>query len=388
MRILLVAPSSTRVGCGVGDHAARLAGELAKRGAEVHLAADPVGAYRRHPHPGLTLHSVFRDHGFTEVKALARLTRDLEPDIVHIQYQLLTYSGKAAVLLFPLMLGGRVAVAITMHDLLLPYIARGAGPVRRRLLKSFLLRADGVLVASRRHLSSAIQAGARAAGVRSINMASNVAFYPAPSWRTDALRARFEIGERKLLMSFGAVSLSGGGELLLRAIAQVPAAARRRLRCLVVGGAPAYSTHPEDDLRRVHELAQQLELQDCVQVTGFLEDTDVSALLQMSEAVVVPRRDAVSPTSTSAAAAILHRKRLLAVGDSRLSDEAMPSAAIHWSEPEPRSLAGAIRRLVGGEALWVPSAQEQLDSIAHRFSWDHLADEHCALYLEMARDGH
>jgi glycosyltransferase involved in cell wall biosynthesis len=382
VRILLVAPSSTRVGCGVGDHTVRLGRELADRSCEVHIAADAPTVPRRVFHRGLTLHLPFREHGLGDMRRLVRLATEIKPDLVHIQYQVLTYAGSAAILALPRLLGRRARIAVTMHDFLLPYLGPGAGPIRHALLRDFLRRSKLIFLASARHRARAVQAGAREAAIRNIMMASNIEPCARSAAQEDALRARYEIGDRTLLTSFGAVTRSGAVELLLQALGRVPAAARNRVRCLIAGGPSAYSPQPEDDLQAVRSLALALGLDGCVQVTGFLENQEISALLQMSRAVIQPRQDAASPISTATATAIVHRKPLLAVGSRELLDSDMPAGAIHFSAPDPASLAGAIRRLAEGETLWAPAAQAELEACAYRFSWQHLADQHFRFYGE------
>jgi glycosyltransferase involved in cell wall biosynthesis len=384
MRVLLVSPSASRVGCGVGDHVARLAAELDRRGYAVHLATDPAGSRRRDLPPGVEVHTSFRHHTAPEVGALARLARRLAPDVVHLHYQVLTYSDRAAILAFPHLLPRRTARAVSMHDFLLPYIFRGAGVVRRGLLRELLRGADAVVVSTRAHYALALASGARAAALHDLTMASNIEVSPLSAEREAELRERFEIGDRTLASAFGAISLAGGAELLLAALAAVPAAARRRLRCLLVGGAPAYAGNPERDLAAVGERLRELGLADCARVTGYLEAEEVSGLLQMSRAVIQPRPGGISPMNTSVACAILHRRPLLAIGRTDLLDARMPTAAIHFSAPEPAALADAIRRLLDGEALWPESAAAVLAECARRFSWDSLAGEHEALYAEIA----
>jgi glycosyltransferase involved in cell wall biosynthesis len=385
MKVLLVSPSCSRVGCGVGDHAAGLAGELAARDCEVHLATDPAGNRRRDLPPRVAVHTVLERHTLREVRALARWARDLAPDLVHIQYQVLTYSGRGAILTLPGMLRGRTRVVVTMHDFLLPYLFRGAGPLRRKLLGAFVGRADGVVVASAAHRAQALAAGARADSVRDFIMPSNVDLTPLSAEREARLDERFAIAGRTLLLAFGAVSLGSGADLLLRALARVPAASRRRLRCLLVGGPPAYASDPGGELRAVEDLARELGLEDCLRVTGYLAAEHVSGLLQMCRAVIQPRQHAISPMSTAVATALLHRRPLLAVGGAERLDARLPAAAIHFSAPVPEALAAALTRLAAGDTLWPPGADEALRVGAHRFSWRHVADQHCALYGEIAR---
>ncbi len=384
MKILLVAPSGSRVGCGVGDHAARLAVELDRRGHAVHLATDLPGARRRELPASLEVHHPFRRHTAREIAALARLARRLAPDVVHVQYQVLTYSGRAAILALPRLLPRRAALAVSMHDFLLPYIFRGAGFLRRRLLSGFLAAADGVIVATAAHCALARAAGAREAALHDVIMASNLEVSPLSPERQRELHERFEIGGRTLLLAFGAMSRAGGADLLLAALAAVPEAARQRLRCLLVGGAPAYAIDPESVLAAVRGRARELGVEGSARVTGYLEAAEVSGLLQMSRAVIQSRPGGVSPMNTSTSCALLHRRPLLAVAGGERLDPRMPAAAIHLAAPEPAALGDSIRRLLDGEALWPETADAALAEAAPRFSWRQLADEHEAMYGEIA----
>jgi glycosyltransferase involved in cell wall biosynthesis len=391
VRVLQVAPSFPRIGCGIGDHIARLAAELAGRGVEVHIATDRPGAAPPRAAGGATVHEVFHTHTLREMQLAARLARDLRPDVVHIQHQIITYSGRAAILSLPRLLqsGGAgtagTPVIVTLHDLQLPRIFRGAGPLRRILLRGYLRRADTVVVNSAAQRGQALAAGAREPAVRILRIPSNIDLQAPAAAELQELQTRFGLGDRRLVVSFGTVAPSTGIELLLRAVAEIPAAARQRLRCLIVGQAAAYAKDPAGDLQAVRDRAAALGLQSTVTVTGFLPPSEVSALLQLSDAVVLPRHQAIA-ASTAAAAAFLHARPLLAIGaGAAIEDAAIPASAIHWSPPEPAALAGALGRLAQGEPLWAETARRDLAANAESFSWAHVAGKYHDLYREIAR---
>jgi glycosyltransferase involved in cell wall biosynthesis len=394
VRVLQVAPSFPRIGCGIGDHVARLTAELAGRGVEVHLATDPPEpAAAPRAAGGATVHEIFRRHTLGEMRLAARLARGLRPDLVHIHHQIITYTGRAAILCLPRLLqraraGAAVTpVIVTLHDLQLPRIFRGADPLRRLLLRGYLRRAT-VVVNSAAQRGQALAAGATDPAIRILRIPSNVEIHPPAAAELQALRERFGLGAGSVLVCFGTVALGGGIDLLLSALAELPAAARQRLRCLLVGQAPAYSKDPAGDLQAVRDRITHLGLQPTVTVTGFLPSSEVSALLQLSDAVMLARHQAIA-ASTTAAAAFLHAKPLLAIGaredSDTAADAAIPESAIHWSAADPEALAATIRRLVQGEPLWAESARRDLAANAPRFSWAHVAGQYLDLYREIAR---
>lgn len=395
MRVLQVAPSFQRIGCGIGDHVARLAAELAGRGVEVHVATDPPEpAAAPRAVDGATVHEIFHRHTLREMRSAARLARGLRPDLIHIHHQIITYTGRAAILCLPWLLrrgsaGAAVtSVIVTLHDMQLPRIFRGAGPLRRILLRGYLRSAAAVVVNSMAQRGQALAAGAAESTVRILRIPSNLEIHAPAAGELPALQSRFGLSAGTVLVCFGTVASSAGIDLLLSALAQLPAAERQRLRCLLVGQAPAYSKDPGGDLQAVRDRIAHLGLQSTVTVTGFLPSSEVSALLQLSDAVVLARHQAIA-ASTSVAAGFLHAKPLLTIGSREdsdiVADTAIPESAIHWAAANPEALAGAIRRLVLGEPLWAESARRDLAANAPRFSWEHVAGQYLDLYREIAR---
>lgn len=104
----------------------------------------------------------------------------------------------------------------------------------------------------------------------------------APHNEVERLRARFGLEGSRVLAIFGYVTSNKGYEVTLDALEALP----QDVRLLIAGGARVESERPY--LERLRETISSRGLEDRVTITGYLEEPELAALMELADLVLVP----------------------------------------------------------------------------------------------------
>jgi glycosyltransferase involved in cell wall biosynthesis len=180
-------------------------------------------------------------------------------------------------------------------------------------------------------------------------------------------RARFDLGERRVLLSLSAKRPHKNLAALLGALAMIEA---ERRPVLVLAG---YHTDYEAELR---ERARSLGLEDDVRFEGWLSASEVEGLWALTEAFVFPSLYEGFGLPVLEAMA---RGVAVACADASSLPEVAGEAAILFDPGDERAIAAAITRL-----LEDPRERERLRvagrAQAARFTWERAAQGTLASY--------
>jgi glycosyltransferase involved in cell wall biosynthesis len=160
MRILFITGEYPAMQGGVGDYTRRLSQALGELGADVHVLthADAGGDHLRAPSAAYepTVHAAMTSTGWALWGYALQAIRELQPDIVHIQYQSAAYGLRAEVNLLPWRLrrlrgrppghGAHLCTLTTFHDLRFPYLFPKAGPLRHQAVLALARQSDASVV--------------------------------------------------------------------------------------------------------------------------------------------------------------------------------------------------------------------------------------------------
>lgn len=232
MRIALLSGEYPPQPGGIGDYTRALGSALAAlgHGSVVltiqggQLLCYDLAAAERAPEPIAPV----RGWGWASWTALRRALAELQPDVLHIQYQTGAFAMHPAINFLPWRLRAqtpRPRIAVTAHDLLPPYLFPKGGPARRWVTAALLACADALVLTNRADLATAAEMARRPATL--IPIGSNIDAAPPPDFNRAAWRARLDVeAEQPLIAFFGLLSRSKGVDTLLAALAQVPSDAR------------------------------------------------------------------------------------------------------------------------------------------------------------------
>ncbi len=401
MRVLLITGEFPPMQGGVGDCTNETAEALAALGVQVQVLTSTRAAtdnsYSRPP--SFAIHPSVKQWNWSALRTIFNTIREFSPDIVHIQFQIAAFGMHPAIYFLPRSLAhwdrDRVRVAVTFHDLRLPYLFPKAGPVRGWITR-FLARSSHAVIATNvedylkletwnlNHLSL-------------IPIGSNIPTTPPPNYQRWVWRAQLGVAEiETLLCYFGFLNESKGGETLVRALALIP-----NTKLLMIGGQTGASDPTNAAyLTRVKNLIAELGLSDRVIWTDYTPPEIVTANFLSSDICVLPYRDGASFRRGTLMAALAHgmaivttspssptlrspsplgegeRSRGLPKGLGVLSDG---ENCLFVPPDDPRALADVIQ-----QAIASPEIRAKIGAgarnLAQHFTWDKIAQDHRALY--------
>lgn len=322
MRLLIVSGEFPPQQGGVGDYTDRLARALAAQQVEVHVL---TGANGEGPAP--TVQAPFVRHTLTGWRygswpAVQRVSAQVQPDVLLIQYQSAAYGLHPAINLLPDYLrwrGGarRPLVATTFHDLLFPYIFPKAGRLRMAVVRRLARRSDIAIATNvedldRLHgwglaLADVTLGTAPRPGACFIPIGSNIAPRPPAGYDRRAVRSQWGLGDDDwLLCYFGFLHASKGGEVLVRALASLVEQGRPAHLLMVGGQVGSSDPTIAAYLAAIRQLISDLGLEARVHWTGFVAPDAVTAYLLAADVAALPYLDGAGRSRGSLMAVLAH----------------------------------------------------------------------------------
>lgn len=398
MRIGLVTGEYPPMQGGVGDFTRELAQALNEVGHEIHVVT------RRDARPSLPageryslqqlrepvdvgyaqLHAQARRWRWGDVNRIADVVRRYDLDVVNVQYQAAAYNMlSAAINLAPWRLKGLVPVAVTFHDLRVPYLLPKVGPLRRFVVRFMARQARGVIATNQEDDATLRGWGIEEARIRQIPIGSNIAVHTPEE--VDVLVVRRKLGLRPadvLLGYFGFLNESKGADTLVRALARLD----ERFHVVFIGGRTGTSDTANNRafLARLERLIGDLEVDERVHWTDFLPDEAVSAHMVAADVMVLPYRDGVSLRRGTLMAALAHGRPVISTRPAA-PIPALPHEQAIWLTPpdDADALTEAIRTVVGDDELRRRLAAGA-EEVAQQFTWDKIARRTAAFFAELA----
>jgi len=355
-KVLLVTGSFPPERCGVGDYTARLARSLAccdDVDVTVLTSRGDGGTTSEHDR----VLRVMESWHLSEAHRFMQILRERQPDIVHLQYPTQGYAGGGLPWLIPLIARGMgKRVAQTWHE---PYSRRQAP---RLLVKAL---AGGAIVSVRpdyrQRLASGLSWALWGKIYRQIRSASTVSPCTLPAAELAQRRTEYLHGRSRLIVFFGFVYRHKHVELLFE-IAD-PATDH-----IVIAG-----EQPDEGYQR--ELAGRAACAPWagqVDFTGFLDETEISALLAAADAVVLPFRYGGGEWNTSLLAAVQEGTFVLTTSETRSGYDEAENA--YYAVPED------VQEM---RAALAAHAGRRRDTAGGIDPWTQIAAEHAELYREM-----
>jgi glycosyltransferase involved in cell wall biosynthesis len=393
MRIALLTGEYPPQPGGVGDYTRHLGLSLCAEGYQVAVITLQDGRLCRYDlptggaaelHGGLAQPLTWSPRSWPYVRAAIQAWR---PDWLHIQYQTGAYAMRAGLNLLPRYLrlfSDRPRIAVTFHDLLVPYLFPKAGPLRTWVNRRLAADADAVVATNVADASRLDMIGLRGPALAMIPIGSNIDVAPPVGYDRAAWRAGLGVSPDEILVAyFGLLSPSKGADLLVAALSRLDAAISWRL--LVIGGA---ATAPQDVAFAAALYAEidRLGLAPKVISTGHADAADVSAHLLAADCAALPFRDGASFRRGSLLAALAHGCPLITTNpDDRMTAEALADGKVALLIPpdDSAALAAALTRLASAPSLRASLAAAGRLAAAP-FAWPEIARRHAQLYALFA----
>jgi glycosyltransferase involved in cell wall biosynthesis len=374
MKIGLVTGEFPPLKGGVGDYTHELAKALAALGQAVHVvtirpcaAFQPAGA-------AFTLHPVIGRWSFAALFQIRALARELQLDILNLQYQAAAYGLSAPVHFLPRVCRAAqpLKTVVTFHDLRIPYLFPKAGRLRPAAVSYLARSASGVIVTDPADELELRRRGI--ARLTQIPIGSNIAPAPPAGYERKAWRARQGVEPQEMLLGyFGFLNQSKGGGTLIEALARL-ADKGVPVKLALIGHRTGSSDATNAAFgARLDALMAQHHLGDRILTTGYLEAAEVSAWLLACDALVLPYRDGVSFRRGSLMAALVHGCPIISTEPAAPLPELRPGGNIVLVPPDaPDALAGALLELSASPELRARLG-EGAAALSAQFAWDKIA---------------
>ncbi|MGH2535982.1 MAG: glycosyltransferase family 4 protein [Candidatus Promineifilaceae bacterium] len=320
MKVGLVSGEFPPMQGGVGAFSQKLAEALASQGHEVHVVTSHQarpGATRRSmwdvKEPFTAdfgcLHPVVKRWGPAALSSVAAVVQRYQLDVVNLQYQAAAYGmWLPAIGFLPWRLRGLAQVAVTFHDLRVPYLFPKAGRLRRQAVAHLARNADGAIATNKQDYAALEALAVRR--LAHISIGSNIRPAAVSAEKITALRERLGLRPENCLVGyFGFLHPSKGAQLLVDALSRL----ERPLHLIFIGGrvGSSDSANSQNYARLVEERVASLNLAERVHWTGFLSEAETSLHLQACDVMAMPYRDGASLRRGTLMAVLAHARPVI-----------------------------------------------------------------------------
>jgi len=357
---------------GVGDHAARLARELASAGHTVEVLTSRAPVVPSDASQPVEVLRVIKRWDWRILWQIPRIARERDWDLLHIQYQPAAYRLHGAINLLPL--GMRVrqtAVVTTFHDLRFPYLFPKAGRLRRGAVALLAKASDAAIAVDEADAETLARwrSSRGPATTQHVPLGDQLDADPPAGFVAEEWRARLDLApDHPVIAHVGLVNRSKGVLDLVEALAQLPEA-----HLLMIGEKlGASDTTNAAYLGEVNARVGALGVAARMHWTGFVEPPELAAWLGIADVVALPFLDGASLRRTSLITAWRRGVPVVTTepGGAAGWRSTPPggTAASFVSPRDPIALAAALRGVLsspGQRKVLTHSARE----FAQRFSW-------------------
>jgi glycosyltransferase involved in cell wall biosynthesis len=352
MRILYVSPYPPARD-GIGDYTCALATAMQGLGHDVAVLVPRPVADR----PAEVIGAVGWRSGRRQTVTLDSIAA-FRPDVVHVQFGVAAFGARTIALLrwlAAVRAASGVPVIVTMHEVTRD--TRLLGAAGRALYRRMAGSCDQVIV----HTEAASTVLCGPVGAQP----AKVAVIPHPAGRPPAgdvepaeLRARFGLGDARILLAFGFIHVDKGLQDLVAALGVLRrdgAAALDGVLVVVAGAVRrrygpmrVFEARDRLHLRMALRRARRAGVRDRLVLTGYVPDSEVTAWFSAAEAAVLPYRRIEQSGVASMAIALG-----VPVLASRVGGLDELFGASRWTFParEPDRLARTIADFLGSPPL-------------------------------------
>ena len=396
-RIALIAGTYAPDRCGVADYTDRLRTALFQLGVEsVVLTTVDITQ-------SSDVWGVVSDWHLKSLLALVRAVHQSQADILHIQHAAGTYGFDRAIFLLPLLLrvtGWRKPIVTTVHEY--GWWEWQPAIVPPKLLEwlktwgqkqgwwdredGFLLTQSDAIITTNRDAEQVIldRLPNLKGSVYQIPISANVevAKIDRTIARQQVLQDCGWTDEVAVAVFFGFLHPVKGLETLLPAFKQV-LETQTHARLLLVGGVESLALSGEDARRYWQQLKQtisNLNLENHVHMTGYLEAEKASQFLAGADIGVLPFNHGVTLKSGSLLALMAHKLPVIATRSNGIEHELENNSLIKMINP--RDVEELTHELIN--LLIDPALRNRLSlagqEFSRKFSWSSIAESHLNVY--------
>lgn len=358
--------------CGVGDYLYSLASALTEHGTHENAVLTSSDACAVNDQNRFEVYPIINKWGLDAVPVIIRFIRKWRPDIVHIQYPSQGYAqggGKLrslTVALLPLLaIISNKRVVQTWHE----YTTESVGSKLNFLLRGLVpSRIIVVRPDFNTNASLLVRSLARIKKPTFIRNASSIPKYKFSFERLSGTRLKFLQGQQRLIVFFGFLYPHKGAEQLFQI------ADPKRDQLLFLGDYEEASTYMAEFKKTM--------LSDTwsgkARLLGFLPPEEVSLILSIADAVILPFKRGGGEWNTSLHAAVAHHRFVITTSPTRRGYD--KASNIYFC---PADDIAAMKQALDSQMITVDAVGP--DKVAD--DWQIIAQQHIDLYNEILPSG-
>lgn len=361
-RVLFVSGSYPPINCGIGYYMARLCKALEAEGYEDFsiLTSQDVD-HDAHVLPWVNKWS------FSAWPQVVRAIKQVEPELVHIQYSSVRYGRRPFISLLPHLLKLRypkLKLIVTLHEY---HDASSLG--RRR--EDVLIAPIREVIVSNDEDRRMLKAKFGKKKIEQIPIGPMVDIAKMSGDTKTKLAKRYNPKHKTLLMSWGIIDAAKGTDQLVLAMGNLP-----DCKLVIVG-------EYDESVAFHRELKALIDASSAdIEWVGYLDNHDTSQLLQICDLVVLPYTQPVSLRRSTVLSSLLHGKPIVTTGPASTPLKHRDNCYLIDSN-DPDSLVNAIEELRNDPKL-SRMLGERAAKLAADFNWESIARKHVELYKKIS----
>lgn len=381
MRIGLITGEYPPEQGGVGDFTHEIGKALAALGHDVHVITGKSQISNLESQ--IAVHREISNWDWGCWKQIRQIAQREQLDVLNVQFQTAAYEMRPTIHFVPRR-RSRPPVAVTFHDLKVPYLFPKAGPLRWWAVKTLAQRADGVIVTNRKDETKISNIKYQIPNVARIPIGSNITPRLPGAYDRALWRKRWKLGPDDLLLGyFGFLNERKGGEDLIETLATL--VARGLPAHLLFIGGRVGSSDPANVIyaKQVERLIAERGLGHRVHYTDFVPAEEVSASLEAVDVCVLPYRDGVSLRHGSLHACLAHGRPIVTTQPSVETPELRDGENVLLAPAEDiAALADSVARLAADAELRA-RLEKGAVALSAEFAWDHIAARTAEFFAEL-----
>ncbi len=368
MRIGIVTGEYPPMEGGVGAYSAILAESLTQQGHQVYVFSS---AAAKASNLAVSVDATIHRWSLAALGRIRRWARTHQLDVISLQFQTAAYQMSPYIHFLPEAVRP-IPVVTTCHDLRVPYLFPKAGKLRDRIVKRLARASAGVIVTNHEDFAQVSSLPTTAM----IPIGSNILPILPDTFDRTAHRERQGISAGEFVIGFfGLINRTKGVETLLEAAAILRADAVP-VRVLFIGGT-AGSSDPTNVsyIAEINSRINQLELDDIVTRTGYVDEMQVAEALCSIDVIAFPFRDGVSYRRGSLMAALQYGCAIVTTPSIVPNPDLVDGENMLFHPiDDGRALAALCRRLYHDPDLRATLSSGARD-LARRFEWNTITRE-------------
>lgn len=290
MRICFIVGAFPKMKCGVGDYCSKLAKELVNNENEIYVITSTKAISNIE---GVKVFNIVDNWDKSSTKKIITTLKSIKPDVVNIQYPSNEYKDAYYIFnILPLIIKLKIRCKLTetIHEYDLEDLSKKR---KVRYYCNFMIMNKIIVVED--FFKDAIKRDFKRAKVEYIQISSNISRVILDENEKYKIRNTLGLKAKHIVSYFGFISESKGIEILLKSISKM-----NDIQLLILS-----ELNKENEYHnQILNLIKDLNIEDKVKITGFLEDEkDVAKYLSSTDLCVLPFRNGVQKRNGSFLAA-------------------------------------------------------------------------------------